>query len=48
MDVTLQFTESYRGVSSDKTISKFLKSCSVVEHDPLVPNSINKTNIKGN
>ena len=48
MDVTLQFTESYRGVSTDKAISKFLKSGSIVEHDPLVPNSIHQTNIKGN
>jgi hypothetical protein len=48
VDVTLQFTESYRGVSTDKSISKFLKSGSLVEHDPLVPNSIHQTNIKGN
>lgn len=48
MDVTLQFTESYSGVISDKSISKFLKSGSIVEHDPLVPNSIHQTNTKGN
>jgi hypothetical protein len=48
VDVTLQLTEGYKGVSSDKSISKFLKSGFIVEHHPLVPNSIHQTNIKGN
>jgi hypothetical protein len=48
VDVTLQFIESYKGVSSDKFIPKFLKSGSIVEHDPLVSNSIHQTNTKGN
>jgi hypothetical protein len=48
VDVTLQFTESYSSVSSYKTISKFLKSGSIVEHDPLVPNSIHQTNTQRN
>jgi hypothetical protein len=48
VEVTLISTENYRGVSSDKSVSKFLKSGSTVEHDPLASNSIHQTNIKGN
>lgn len=47
MDVTLQLTESYKGVSSDKSISKFLNLVAEKFIINYKPYSLSK-NIKNN